>query len=116
MCLAASRTGVYLVSTRVNTFCQALLQDYKTGTPGDYGWKLLTSSNPAEKQVSQHSNNHQRETAPQNEYAIIVVVDKVKLAAELANGRLAMVAILAMFFQNGTVGTTGRLLVPAELR
>ncbi|KAL9139512.1 Light-harvesting complex [Amphidinium carterae] len=56
-------------------------QDYKTGTPGDYGWKLLTSSDPAEKQV--------------------------KLAAELANGRLAMVAILAMFFQNGTVGTTG---------
>ncbi|KAL9139511.1 Light-harvesting complex [Amphidinium carterae] len=56
-------------------------QDYKTGTPGDYGWKLLTSSDPAEKQV--------------------------KLAAELANGRLAMIAILAMFFQNGTVGTTG---------
>eukprot|EP00971_Amphidinium_carterae_P010951 215962-Amphidinium_carterae.1 len=42
---------------------------------------MLTSSDPAEKQV--------------------------KLASELANGRLAMVAILAMFFQNGTVGTTG---------
>ena len=32
---------------------------------------------------------------------------KKKLNAELANGRLAMTAIIAMFFQNGTVGTTG---------
>jgi len=30
-----------------------------------------------------------------------------KLNAELANGRLAMFAILGMFFQNGTLGTTG---------
>eukprot|EP00403_Amphidinium_massartii_P020428 CAMPEP_0178398186 /NCGR_PEP_ID=MMETSP0689_2-20121128/14643_1 /TAXON_ID=160604 /ORGANISM="Amphidinium massartii, Strain CS-259" /LENGTH=461 /DNA_ID=CAMNT_0020018941 /DNA_START=81 /DNA_END=1466 /DNA_ORIENTATION=- len=55
--------------------------DYKTGTPGDYGWKVLTSEDATEKQV--------------------------KLSAELANGRLAMIAILAMFFQNGTVGSTG---------
>eukprot|EP00435_Cladocopium_sp_Y103_P072964 s114_g41.t3 len=34
-------------------------------------------------------------------------VRKTKLAAELANGRLAMVALMAMLFQNGTVGTTG---------
>merc|ERR1712087_975575 len=30
-----------------------------------------------------------------------------KLNAELANGRLAMTAILALLFQNGTVGSTG---------
>merc|ERR1712176_444407 len=30
-----------------------------------------------------------------------------KLNAELANGRLAMTAIMAMLFQNGTVGSTG---------
>ncbi|CAE7025526.1 FCPB [Symbiodinium sp. CCMP2456] len=34
-------------------------------------------------------------------------VKKTKLSAELANGRLAMVALMAMLFQNGTVGSTG---------
>ena len=47
--------------------------DYKSGTPGDYGFKVLTSSDPAEKTK--------------------------KLSAELANGRLAMMAIIGMFFQ-----------------
>mmetsp|Transcript_5071 Transcript_5071/g.8206 ORF Transcript_5071/g.8206 Transcript_5071/m.8206 type:complete len:469 (+) Transcript_5071:86-1492(+) len=32
---------------------------------------------------------------------------KAKLSSEIANGRLAMVALMAMFFQNGTVGSTG---------
>jgi len=54
--------------------------DYKTGTPGDYGWKVLTSSDPEKL--------------------------RYKLQAELANGRLAMTAIMAMIFQNGTVGDT----------
>merc|ERR1719466_281583 len=53
--------------------------DYKNGTPGDYGWKVITSDDPAEKEK--------------------------KLAAELANGRLAMVAIIGMFFQDGLTGS-----------
>merc|ERR1712045_1018395 len=53
--------------------------DYKTGTPGDYGWTVLTSSDPEEKTK--------------------------KLAAEIANGRLAMVAIIGMFFQDGLTGS-----------
>merc|ERR1711988_352436 len=57
-------------------------EDYKEGgTPGDYGWKLLTSADPVEKTR--------------------------KLQCELANGRLAMTAIMAMIFQNGVTGTTG---------
>merc|ERR1711937_6393 len=54
-------------------------QDYKSGTPGDYGFKVLTSSDPEEK--------------------------KKKLAAEIANGRLAMMAIIGMFFQDGLTGS-----------
>merc|ERR1719356_44551 len=53
--------------------------DYKSGTPGDYGFKVLTSSDPAEKTK--------------------------KLSAEIANGRLAMMAIIGMFFQDGLTGS-----------
>merc|ERR1712039_883714 len=53
--------------------------DYKTGTPGDYGFKVLTSEDPEEKTK--------------------------KLSAEIANGRLAMVAIIGMFFQDGLTGS-----------
>merc|ERR1712157_495167 len=62
-------------------FCE-LSQDQSPGTAasqGDFGFKVLTSSDPAEKQK--------------------------KLAAELANGRLAMMAIIGMFMQDGLTGS-----------
>ena len=57
-------------------FCE-VSKDQKPGSPGaagDFGWKVLTSSDPTIKQN--------------------------KLASELANGRLAMVAIMGMLFQD----------------
>merc|ERR1712014_326411 len=62
-------------------FCElsAGSEDWKTGTPGDYGFKVLTSDDPAERQK--------------------------KRAAEIANGRLAMMAIIGMFFQDGLTGS-----------
>merc|ERR1712170_124026 len=64
-------------------FCMCELsdgfEDYRSGTPGDYGWKVLTSDDPEEKTK--------------------------KLSAEVANGRLAMVAIIGMFFQDGLTGS-----------
>ena len=62
-------------------FCK-LSQDQSPGTAaasGDFGFKVLTSSDPAEKTK--------------------------KLSAELANGRLAMMAIIGMFFQDGLTGS-----------
>eukprot|EP00930_Biecheleria_cincta_P094406 TRINITY_DN854_c0_g1_i12.p1 TRINITY_DN854_c0_g1~~TRINITY_DN854_c0_g1_i12.p1 ORF type:complete len:238 (+),score=45.43 TRINITY_DN854_c0_g1_i12:266-979(+) len=62
-------------------FCE-LSQDQSAGTPaaaGDFGFKVLTSSDSAEKTK--------------------------KLSAELANGRLAMMAIIGMFFQDGLTGS-----------
>ena len=61
-------------------FCE-VSQDQSPGTPaaaGDFGFKVLTSSDPAEKTK--------------------------KLSAELANGRLAMMAIIGMFFQARRLG------------
>merc|ERR1712217_200021 len=52
--------------------------DTTSGT-GDYGWKVITSDDPAQKTK--------------------------KLNAEIANGRLAMVAIIGMFFQDGLTGS-----------
>jgi light-harvesting complex I chlorophyll a/b binding protein 1 len=62
-------------------FCE-LSQDQTAGSPaaaGDFGWKLLTSSDQAELTK--------------------------KLSAEVANGRLAMMAIIGMFFQDGLTGS-----------
>jgi len=50
-----------------------------TGTPGDFGFKVITSKDPA-------------------------TLEK-KLNAEIANGRLAMMAIIGMFFQDGLTGS-----------
>ena len=67
-------------------FCE-VSQDQSPGTPaaaGDFGFKVLTSSDPAEKTK--------------------------KLSAELANGRLAMMAIIGMFFQAGYQHRTHRCI------
>merc|ERR1712051_97353 len=53
--------------------------EYKTGNPGEFGWKLLATEDPDTKTW--------------------------KLRAEIANGRLAMVAIIGMFFQDGLTGS-----------
>merc|ERR1711933_321390 len=49
------------------------------GGPGEFGWKVLTSSDPE--------------------------VKRSELAAEIANGRLAMMAIIGVFFQDGLTGS-----------
>merc|ERR1712139_426448 len=68
-------------------FCE-LSQDQSPGTPaakGDFGFKVLTSSDPEEKTK--------------------------KLAAEIANGRLAMMAIIGMFPRRSHWLCVGRLVV-----
>ena len=53
--------------------------DWKIGTPGGFGFKVLTSSDPAEKME--------------------------ELSAEITSGRLAMMAIIGLFFQDGLTGS-----------
>merc|ERR1719262_1789431 len=60
-------------------FCEISGMNNRAEAPGDFGWKLLTSADPEEKNK--------------------------KLAAEIANGRLAMMAIIGMFFQDGLTGS-----------
>merc|ERR1712207_34519 len=52
---------------------------WENATRGDLGWKVITSDDPEEKNK--------------------------KLAAGIANGRLAMMAIIGMFFQDGLTGS-----------
>merc|ERR1712113_983304 len=59
-------------------YCE-LSGEEKTPGSGDYGFKVLTSDDPEEKTK--------------------------KLNAEIANGRLAMMAIIGMFFQDGLTGS-----------
>merc|ERR1719399_1015585 len=49
------------------------------GNPGEHGWKVLTAKDPDNR--------------------------KKKLNAEIANGRLAMMAIIGMFYQDGLTGS-----------
>merc|ERR1712204_33823 len=55
------------------------IQNRPSDAPGDFGWKVLTSDDAEEKTK--------------------------KLSAEIANGRLAMMAIIGMFFQDGLTGS-----------
>jgi len=59
--------------------CEVSGIQYRSDAPGDFGWKVLTSDDPEAKTK--------------------------KLAAEIANGRLAMMAIIGMFFQDGLTGS-----------
>merc|ERR1712129_645160 len=60
------------------------IQNRPSDAPGDFGWRVLTSEDAEEKTK--------------------------KLSAELANGRLAMMAIIGMFFSGWTDGIgMGRL-------
>merc|ERR1711997_248692 len=62
-------------------FCEASGRNSRGDAPGDFGWKppLLASNDPATKTR--------------------------RLNVELANGRLAMMAIIGMFFQDGLTGS-----------
>merc|ERR1711897_34745 len=60
-------------------FCEYSGGANRGDAPGDFGWKVLTSDDPEE-------------------------LNK-KLSAEIANGRLAMMAIIGMFFQDGLTGS-----------
>merc|ERR1719150_2145388 len=60
-------------------YCEVSGMNNRSEAPGDFGWKVLTSADPE--------------------------VKNKKLAAEIANGRLAMMAIIGMFFQDGLTGS-----------
>jgi len=55
------------------------IQNRLSDAPGDFGWKVLTSADAEERTK--------------------------KLSAEIANGRLAMMAIMGMLFQDGLTGS-----------
>ena len=54
-------------------------EDYKSGIPGEYGFNFVTSADMTERTK--------------------------KFAVEIANGRLAMVSIIGMFFQDDLTGS-----------
>eukprot|EP00439_Symbiodinium_sp_Y106_P016788 s13945_g2.t1 len=98
-------------------FCE-VSQDQSPGTPaaaGDFGFKVLTSSDPAEKTKKLSAELANGRLAMM---AIIGMFFQAsdpaektkKLSAELANGRLAMMAIIGMFFQAGYQHRTHRYI------
>mmetsp|Transcript_54313 Transcript_54313/g.170731 ORF Transcript_54313/g.170731 Transcript_54313/m.170731 type:complete len:284 (+) Transcript_54313:83-934(+) len=82
-CGALERTGFTLTKDAGIGFMQDASMK---GEPGNYGLGFIGAFNTIPSEPAQRVR---------------------KLNAELANGRLAMVAILGMLFQNGTLGTTG---------
>jgi len=82
-CGALERTGFSLTKDAGIGFMQDASMK---GEPGNYGLGFIGAFNTIPSEPAQRVR---------------------KLNAELANGRLAMVAIIGMFFQNGTLGTTG---------
>jgi len=82
-CGAIERTGFTLTKDAGIGFMQDASMK---GEPGNYGLGFIGAFNTIPSEPAQRTR---------------------KLNAELANGRLAMVAILGMLFQNGTLGTTG---------
>merc|ERR1711934_1158528 len=60
-------------------YCEISGINNRGEAPGDFGFKVLTSADPE--------------------------IKKKKLQAEIANGRLAMMAIIGMFFQDGLTGS-----------
>ncbi|CAJ1377185.1 unnamed protein product [Effrenium voratum] len=88
-------------------FCE-VSQDQSAGTPaaaGDFGFKVLTASDPEAKKTKLAAELANGRLAMMAIIGMFFQAKKTKLAAELANGRLAMMAIIGMFFQDGLTGS-----------
>merc|ERR1712061_326326 len=84
-CGFIENTGFFQGKQKIGIMMDASMTSEK-GEPGNYGLGWIGAFNSIKP---------------------IPALRQRKLNAELANGRLAMVAIMAMLFQNGTIGSTG---------